>query len=80
MILTSATERLILRTLELADASAIQEHFPRWEIVRYLLNRAPWPYLHDGALHYCREIALPKMERGEQWAGDPGPGEISKPR
>jgi len=29
MILTSATERLILRTLELADASAIQEHFPR---------------------------------------------------
>jgi RimJ/RimL family protein N-acetyltransferase len=61
------TERLILRPLELADAPAIQEHFPRWEIVRYLLNRVPWPYPPDGALHYCRDLALPQMERGEAW-------------
>jgi RimJ/RimL family protein N-acetyltransferase len=64
---TGTTERLILSPLELADAPAIQELFPRWEIVRYLLNRVPWPYPPDGALHYCREIALPQIEREEAW-------------
>ena len=61
------TERLILRPLEIADAVDIQALFPHWEIVRYLLKRVPWPYPPDGALHYCREIALPQMERGEAW-------------
>jgi RimJ/RimL family protein N-acetyltransferase len=67
MIPTGTTERLILHPLKLADAPAIQELFPQWEIVRYLQNRVPWPYPPDGALHYCREIALPQMERGEAW-------------
>jgi RimJ/RimL family protein N-acetyltransferase len=44
MVAEGATERLILRPLALADAAAIQELFPHWEIVRYLLNRVPWPY------------------------------------
>ena len=35
--------------------------------MRFLLNRVPWPYPPDGALYYCREIALPQMERGEAW-------------
>jgi len=35
--------------------------------VKYLLDRVPWPYPADGALHYCREIALPQMDRGEAW-------------
>jgi RimJ/RimL family protein N-acetyltransferase len=61
------TERLILRPLELADARGIQEHFPHWKVVRYLLNRVPWPYPPDGAEQYCREVALPQMERGEAW-------------
>jgi RimJ/RimL family protein N-acetyltransferase len=67
MILEGTTERLILRPLEMADAPAIQELFPRWEIVRYLPNLVPWPYPPDGAMHYCREIALPMMERSEEW-------------
>jgi RimJ/RimL family protein N-acetyltransferase len=67
MIPEGTTERLILRPLEMADAPPIQELFPRWEIVRYLQNRVPWPYPPDGALDYCREIALPQMERGEAW-------------
>jgi len=67
MILEGKTERLTLRPLEMADAEQIQELFPHWEIVRYLLNRVPWPYPADGALTFCREIALPQMEREEAW-------------
>jgi ribosomal-protein-alanine N-acetyltransferase len=61
------TKRLLLRPLEMADAAQIQGLFPRWEIVRYLLNRVPWPYPADGAERYCREVALPEMERGNAW-------------
>lgn len=67
MIREGITERILLRPLEIADAAQIQALFPHWEIVRYLLNRVPWPYPPDGALHYCRDIALPAMERGEAW-------------
>jgi RimJ/RimL family protein N-acetyltransferase len=67
MIPEGTTERLTLRPLELADAAPIQELFPRWKIVRYLLDRVPWPYPPDGALRFCRDVALPQMERGEAW-------------
>ena len=62
-----STKRLILRPLALDDAAQIQKVFPHWEIVRFLMNRVPWPYPPDGALYYCRDIALPQMERGEAW-------------
>ena len=61
------TSRLLLLPLELADAPRIQLLFPRWEIVKYLANRVPWPYPSDGAIQYIREMALPAMERGEAW-------------
>src|SRR5258708_26044904 len=61
------TGRLILKPLELADAEQIQQLFPRWEIVRYLANRVPWPYPPDGAQQFFREVALPAMERGDSW-------------
>jgi RimJ/RimL family protein N-acetyltransferase len=61
------TERLLLRPLTLADAPAMQEHFPHWEIVRYLLAAVPWPYPPDGARRFCRDTALPAMEQGEAW-------------
>jgi len=67
MIPSGRTERLILRPLELADAEQIQKIFPHWEIVRYLLNRVPWPYPPHGALAYCRDEALPQMHRGDAW-------------
>jgi len=67
MVPAGETKRLILRPLALADAPRIQELFPQWEIVRYLLKRVPWPYPSDGALHFIRDIALPAMERGEAW-------------
>jgi ribosomal-protein-alanine N-acetyltransferase len=61
------TKRLILRPLELADAAQIQEMFAQWEVVKYLNASVPWPYPEDGALSYCRDVALPGMERGEEW-------------
>jgi len=67
MNLEGRTERLILRPLEIGDAPRIQEFFPHWKVVRHLLNRVPWPYPPDGAEQYCREIALPQVERGEAW-------------
>ena len=67
MIPEGRTDRLILRPLALEDAAAIQRLFPHWEIVRYLQNRVPWPYPEDGAEQFCRDVALPQMERGEAW-------------
>jgi RimJ/RimL family protein N-acetyltransferase len=61
------TARLLLRPLELADATQIQAIFPQWEVVRYLSASVPWPYPPDGALTYCRDHALPAMARGEEW-------------
>jgi [ribosomal protein S5]-alanine N-acetyltransferase len=59
------TERLILRPLAPADAPAVQRLFPRWEVVRYLNERVPWPYPDDGAIRFI-EICQDEMARGEK--------------
>jgi len=64
---TLETPRLLLRPLELADAEQIQAIFPHWEVVRLLASRVPWPYPPDGASTYIRDIALPAVERGDEW-------------
>ncbi len=67
MVPVVETARLTLRPIGLADAGAVQELFPHWEIVRFLSTKVPWPYPPDGALQFIRDVALPAMERGEQW-------------
>jgi ribosomal-protein-alanine N-acetyltransferase len=67
MIPEGETERLLLRPLVLEDADQIQQLFPQWEIVRYLRNVVPWPYPPNGARQYLEEVALPGMERGEEF-------------
>ena len=67
MIPPLETERMWLRPLTLEDADQIQERFPHWEIVRLLSAVVPWPYPQDGALTFCRDVALPQMARGEAW-------------
>jgi ribosomal-protein-alanine N-acetyltransferase len=62
------THRLLLRPLALEDSEAIQDIFPKWEIVQFLLSGVPWPYPEDGARAYIRDVALPGVERGEEWA------------
>src|SRR5205814_810447 len=59
--------RLLLRPLELADATRIQVLFPHWEIVRHLNAGVPWPYPPHGALAYYRDLALPAVARGDEW-------------
>jgi RimJ/RimL family protein N-acetyltransferase len=66
MIPTLSTTRLTLSPLQISDAPQIQALFPQWEIVRLLDRRIPWPYPDDGALTYCRDIALPAIERGDE--------------
>jgi RimJ/RimL family protein N-acetyltransferase len=61
------TERLILRPLSLEDAPQIQRLFPRWQVVKYLASKVPWPYPPDGAEQFIRNDALPAMERAEAW-------------
>jgi [ribosomal protein S5]-alanine N-acetyltransferase len=64
---TLETHRLWLRPLQLADAEQTQTLFPQWEIVQYLANRVPWPYPPDGAHRFYRDVALPAIERGDEW-------------
>jgi RimJ/RimL family protein N-acetyltransferase len=64
---TLETDRLLLRPVELADAAQIQSLFPQWEVVKYLANKVPWPYPPDGATTFLRDIALPAIERGDEW-------------
>jgi RimJ/RimL family protein N-acetyltransferase len=64
---TFFTSRLILTPLQLTDAAAVQRLFPRWEVVRYLDSRVPWPYPEDGGLVYVRDVALPAMAAGRGW-------------
>lgn len=62
------TPRLTLRPLVQSDASDIQKHFPHWDIVQYLAAaRIEWPYPADGATRFLAHVALPAMERGQDW-------------
>ena len=61
------THRLLLRPLVMADAPAIQRHFPHWEIVRWLDVVVPWPYPEDGARDFLRHVALAEMAAGTAW-------------
>ena len=61
------TPRLILRPLELADATEVQPLFAQWEIVKQLNVRVPWPFPADGVETYYRDDALPAIQRGDEW-------------
>jgi len=61
------TERLLLRPLQLEDAAQAQLLFPQWEVVKLLNAKVPWPFPEDGVFAYYRDVALPAIERGEEW-------------
>ncbi|WP_263366415.1 GNAT family N-acetyltransferase [Edaphobacter bradus] len=61
------TARLVLRPLRLSDADQVQPLFAHWEVVKYLNVRVPWPFPEGGVFAYYGELALPAVERGEEW-------------
>ncbi|MGE4712485.1 GNAT family N-acetyltransferase [Yersinia enterocolitica] len=61
------TKRLLLKPIVAEDALQIQERYPRWEIVRYMVSSVPWPYPDDGAAHYVNNVVLPAMAKGVAW-------------
>lgn len=63
------TWRLLLRPLVEADGPALQQRFPRWEVVRHLNPRVPWPYPSDGAARFIA-VCLEEMAQGQKhhWA------------
>ena len=61
------TTRLLLVPLVSEDAPQMQQCFPRWEIVRYLVGAVPWPYPANGAEDYVNTVILPQMEKGQAW-------------
>jgi [ribosomal protein S5]-alanine N-acetyltransferase len=73
------TPRLVLRPVRSKDAPVIQRRFARWEVVRWLDARIPWPYPADGAAAYVAGC-LEDMARGEKahWAIIPrsGPADL----
>ncbi len=64
---TLTTERLLLKPLVAADAVQIQQRYPRWEIVRYMVASVPRPYPENGAENYVNNVALPDMAKGIAW-------------
>jgi RimJ/RimL family protein N-acetyltransferase len=73
------TPRLILRPVRTKDAPVIQRRFPKWEIVRWLDAKVPWPYPPDGAATFVT-ACLEEMARGAKshWAITPrsGPADL----
>jgi [ribosomal protein S5]-alanine N-acetyltransferase len=61
------TPRLSLRPLQLADAIQVQPLFAQWEIVKQLNNKVPWPFPDNGVHTFYRDIALPAIERGDEF-------------
>lgn len=64
------TPRLSLRPPRVEDAPALQRWFSNWNVVQHLTTRVPWPYPHDGAITFLRDVALPAIDAGEalSWA------------
>ncbi|MGI4757391.1 MAG: GNAT family N-acetyltransferase [Janthinobacterium lividum] len=61
------TARLKLIPLQLEDAKQTQPLFGTWDVVKYLNGNVPWPYPAGAAHAYYRDVAIPAIERGDEW-------------
>jgi RimJ/RimL family protein N-acetyltransferase len=64
------TKRLILRPIEQHDVPTVQREFGRWNIIKNMTKKCPWPYPKDGAMHWFTHSVLPgyATKSGALWA------------
>ncbi|MCH9754197.1 MAG: GNAT family N-acetyltransferase [Alphaproteobacteria bacterium] len=53
---TIKTQRLLLRPVELSDATEIEGYFNDWEIIKWLSTAVPWPYPKGGTLNHIKDM------------------------
>src|ERR1700751_2994294 len=63
-----ATERLILREVTEADATAYEKNFVDYEIISQLASVVPWPYPAGGVLDFIRNQIVPR-QGNDRWVG-----------
>jgi RimJ/RimL family protein N-acetyltransferase len=61
------TARLFLKPLQLEDSEQVQPLFGVWDVVKYLTDSVAWPFPPGAAHAYYRDVALPAMQRGDEW-------------
>ena len=61
------TLRLLLRGVELKDASAYQMYFNDYDIISQLAAVVPWPYPQNGAEEFIRNVILPQQGKS-RWS------------
>ena len=66
---TLTTERLLLKPLVAADAVQIQQRYPRWEIVRYMVASVPWPYPETVLKTTSTTLHCPTWTKGLRGSG-----------
>jgi [ribosomal protein S5]-alanine N-acetyltransferase len=64
---TLETERLWLKPLAMKDAPSIQRRFARWEIVKLLNGKVPWPYPADGAEQFLKKKLADQAAENYTW-------------
>lgn len=64
------TSRLILRPIEATDVPTVQHEFGRWNIIKNMTTKCPWPYPENGAEHWFTHSVLPRYatNSGAMWA------------
>ena len=60
------TERLILREVAEADASAYEKNFVDYEIISQLASVVPWPYPAGGVLDFIQHQIVPR-QGNDRW-------------
>ncbi len=53
--------------MQLEDAEQVQPLFAAWDVVQFLTAAVSWPFPENGVRTYYRDVALPAIERGDEW-------------
>ena len=67
---TLQTDRLVLRPIEQSDVPTVQHEFGRWNIIKNMTKKCPWPYPDNGAQYWFTHSVLSRYatKSGALWA------------